>query len=153
MKVRMATAGDAESIHQIALDAFKIYEKNSCSSAASGALNETIEDIIKDINEKNVFILTNDDGTPIGSARVTITGEQAYFSRFCVSSKHNSQGGGQLILDEVDKFLAGTDVKKLYLHTASKVAHLIKFYYSNGFYVESTSTDRGYIRALLCKEY
>jgi hypothetical protein len=28
----------------------------------------------------------------------------------------------------------------------------IRFYYGMGFYIHSTSTDRGYIRALLCKE-
>ncbi|UKI36392.1 MAG: hypothetical protein L6V93_21240 [Clostridiales bacterium] len=44
-------------------------------------------------------------------------------------------------------------VKKLYLHTGSKISSLVTFYYGRGFYVESTSTDRGYIRAQMCKEY
>lgn len=44
-------------------------------------------------------------------------------------------------------------ISKLYLHTASKLVSLIKFYYGRGFYIDSTTKDRGYIRALLCKEY
>jgi len=30
---------------------------------------------------------------------------------------------------------------------------LIRFYYGRGFYIESTTNDRGYIRALMVKEY
>jgi transcriptional regulator CtsR len=44
-------------------------------------------------------------------------------------------------------------VNNLYLHTASRMLSLVRFYYGKGFYIESTTNDRGYIRALLCKEY
>ena len=44
-------------------------------------------------------------------------------------------------------------VTNLYLHTASRMFSLIRFYYGRCFYIESTNNDSGYIRALLCKEY
>ena len=39
------------------------------------------------------------------------------------------------------------------LHTASKYKALVRFYYGCGFYIKSTSEDRGYVRALFIKEY
>ncbi|MDP4272362.1 MAG: GNAT family N-acetyltransferase, partial [Bacteroidota bacterium] len=44
-------------------------------------------------------------------------------------------------------------IKRLSLHTASKYHDLVRFYYGRGFYVDSTSRDRGYVRALMVKEY
>ena len=38
------------------------------------------------------------------------------------------------------------------LHTAAKMASQVRFYYGLGFYVHSTTTARGYIRGLFCKE-
>ena len=32
-------------------------------------------------------------------------------------------------------------------------SNLIRFYYGRGYYIDSTTKDRGYIRALLCKDY
>lgn len=52
-----------------------------------------------------------------------------------------------------DKVLTAKGVKKVYLHAASKYKDLIRFYYGRGFYIDSTTKDRGYVRALLVKEY
>ena len=53
----------------------------------------------------------------------------------------------------VDKIMIDQGVKKLSLHTASKIASLIRFYYGRGFYIDSTDKSKGYIRALLVKDY
>ena len=53
----------------------------------------------------------------------------------------------------VDIKMKDMGIKKIYLHTGSKVASLVKFYYGRGFYVDSTTKDKGYVRALLVKEY
>jgi hypothetical protein len=53
----------------------------------------------------------------------------------------------------VDKILKAKGVKKVSLHTASKYKDLVRFYYGRGFYIDSTTKDRGYVRALLVKEY
>jgi len=44
-------------------------------------------------------------------------------------------------------------IKCLKLHTASKNRDLVRFYYGRGFYIDSTSKEKGYIRALMVKEY
>lgn len=44
-------------------------------------------------------------------------------------------------------------VKQIQLHTAAKIKSLIVFLLRQRFYVDSTTKDRDYIRALLCKDY
>lgn len=67
--------------------------------------------------------------------------------------EYQSNGIGAKLLDYVDEIMREMGISKLYLHTASKLVSLIKFYYGRGFFIDSTTKDRGYIRALLCKEY
>jgi len=62
-------------------------------------------------------------------------------------------GVGKAMMSLVDKLLISKGVKRVRLHTASKYAELMRFYYGRGFYVDSTSRERGYIRALLVKDY
>ena len=53
----------------------------------------------------------------------------------------------------VDKIMRQNNIKILRLHTAAKVAALIRFYYGRGFYIASVENSRGYPRAELIKEY
>ena len=57
------------------------------------------------------------------------------------------------MMNLVDRIMIKKGVKRLSLHTGSKISSLIRFYYGRGFFIESTDTDRGYVRALLVKEY
>ena len=77
----------------------------------------------------------------------------AYLSRFGVSALHQNNGIGKILMNAVDNSMRELGITCLYLHTASRMFSLIRFYYGRGFYIESTTNDRGYIRALLCKEY
>ena len=53
----------------------------------------------------------------------------------------------------VDRIMLKKGVKKICLHTGSKVTSLIRFYYGRGFYIDSTDKSKGYVRALLIKDY
>ncbi|MDP4088409.1 MAG: hypothetical protein Q8930_03940, partial [Bacillota bacterium] len=63
------------------------------------------------------------------------------------------RGVGGRLMDMVDEAMKTAGVERIYLHTASKILSLVRFYYGRGFYIDSTATDRGYIRAFLCKNY
>lgn len=152
-EVRKATIEDIPEIQKITNEAFKKYVELAGITDEIAALNETYEDIKKDIETKEVFVAYI-DGVPVGSARVEVFPDgTAYFSRFGVRLNYQNRGVGKAIINVVDMAMKELGVKKLYLHTASKFFSLIRFYYGRKFYIESTSTDRGYIRALLCKEY
>lgn len=151
--IRKATADDAKSIQSITREAFKKYMSDTGLSGTMEALEESTDDIIMDIEEKEVFIALIDN-VPVGTVRVRILPDNsAYISRFGVSLQYHNIGIGKSLMNLVDKLLQSMGIKKVSLHTASKYRDLIRFYYGRGFYVDSTTKDRGYIRALLVKEY
>jgi N-acetylglutamate synthase-like GNAT family acetyltransferase len=153
VEIRKAKYDDINAIQEITKEAFLRYIKLTGLENTIEALQETYDDIKKDIKNKEVFIAFLDE-IPVGSARVEIFPDKtAYFSRFGVKNDYQSIGVGKEIMNMVDITMKNKGVKRMYLHTASKVSSLIRFYYARGFYIESTSTDRGYLRALLCKEY
>lgn len=151
-EVRSAKISDAEAIRKITKEAFKKY----CEMAGLetiAALDETIDDIRRDIEEKIVLVAYIGDEV-VGSVRVTVNDDKtAYLGRFGVSTKYQNLGIGKALINMVDMKMRRMGVEKIMLHTASKVFSLVRFYYGRGFYIDSTTKDRGYVRALLVKEY
>ncbi|MBQ2614844.1 MAG: GNAT family N-acetyltransferase [Clostridia bacterium] len=152
-EVKHATEEDIPAIHKITKDAFLKYCEMADLSYDIAALNETYDDIRKDIETKEVFVVRIDD-EPVGAVRVEIQENgEAYLSRFAVGSSHRNNGVGKILMSVVDKIMKQHQVKILRLHTAAKVAPTIRFYYGRGFYIASVENGRGYPRAELVKEY
>jgi ribosomal protein S18 acetylase RimI-like enzyme len=117
------------------------------------ALQESDEDIVRDIETKEVYIAIIDD-VAVGSVRIKLNPDNtAYLSRFGVKLSYHNIGIGKSLINLVDKLLLARSVKSVSLHTASKYRDLVRFYYGRGFYIDSTTKDRGYVRALMVKEY
>jgi ribosomal protein S18 acetylase RimI-like enzyme len=151
--VRRACEGDIPKIMEITKEAFKIYAEGTGLGDKLAALEETYEDVNRDIEAKEVFVALL-DGTIVGSVRVEIKPDRtAYLSRFAVAPDYQHNGVGKILMNEVDDSMSESGITNLYLHTASRMLSLVRFYYGRGFYIESTTKDQGYIRALLCKEY
>lgn len=151
--VRKAVEGDIPKILEITREAFKMYAEGAGITGRIAALEETYENVKKDIETKQVFVALLDD-LLVGSVRVEILSDKtAYLSRFGVGTAYQSNGIGKVLMSAVDDAMKEFNVTNLYLHTASRMLSLVRFYYGKGFYIESTTKDRGYIRALLCKEY
>lgn len=152
-EVKRATEEDIPAIHKITKDAFLKYCEMAELDYNIEALNETYDDIRKDIETKNVFVVRIDD-EPVGAVRVKILdNNEAYLSRFAVGSSNRNNGIGKILMSVVDKVMKENNVKILRLHTAAKVAPTIRFYYGRGFYIASVEESRGYPRAELIKEY
>ena len=101
-----------------------------------------------------VVLLALSDGEPVGSVRVEVFPDKtAYLSRFAVKVTSQNNGIGKSIMNLVDKIMVKKGVTQIQLHTGSKITSLIRFYYGRGFYIDSTDKSRGYVRALLIKEY
>lgn len=152
-EVRRAKEEDAEHIRSITNEAFEKY----CEMAKLpdiAALHDTLEEIKRDIEEKIVLVAFIDDEV-VGSVRVSIDDEtkEAYLSRFGVSTRYQNLGIGKALMNMVDITMRHNGVSRIMLHTASKVFPLVRFYYGRGFYIDSTTKDCGYVRALLVKEY
>jgi predicted N-acetyltransferase YhbS len=151
--IRRATIEDAEAIQGIMQEAFRKYMQDTGMIGSMEALEESVEAIKDDIETKLVYIALI-DGQPVGTIRLKInTDYTAYISRFGVCLQYHNIGIGKSLMNLVDKVLMAKEVKKVSLHTASRYKDLVRFYYGRGFYVDSTTKDRGYVRALLVKEY
>lgn len=134
-------------------ESFRKYMQEAGLAGTMEALEETVESIRAEIETKEVFIALIDN-TPVGTIRVQILPDgTAYISRFGVRPEYHNIGIGKALMNLVDKLLKSKGVKKVSLHTASKYRDLVRFYYGRGFYIDSTSKDRGYVRALMVKEY
>lgn len=152
-QIRKAVLEDIPEIQKLSKEAFSAYAKNAGISDIVAPLEETFDSLKKELENKLILVAVL-NGVIVGSVRVEIKPDKtAYLSRFGVSGKHQRKGIGNMLMDAVDIYMAEAGVKNLYLHTASRMLSLVRFYYGRGFYIESTSKDRGYIRALLCKEY
>ena len=149
--VRQATKSDVDGIYNIMKTAFQSYVKLAKLNTTD-ALQETKEDVERDIDEKLVLVAVIDDLVG-GSVRIKIDGDEGYLSRFGVDTNYQNIGIGKCLMNMVDIKMRAKGIKKLKLHTASKVTSLVRFYYSRGFYIDEISKDRGYVRALLIKEY
>lgn len=152
-EVRRATYDDIPEIQNIILETFNKYMELGNLTEKVDALKESYDDIKKDIDTKMVYVAYVDD-LIVGTARVEIFNDKtAYFSRFGVRLNYQNNGVGKAIMNVVDMVMKKNNIKRLYLHAASKIIPLIRFYYGRGFYIEEITTDKGYLRARLCKEY
>ena len=150
--IRLATENEIDDIIEITKTAFQKYIDNTGLKDIE-ALNETREDIKRDLKEKLVFVAFINN-VPVGSVRIKIRDDgTAYLSRFGVIQNNQNQGVGKGLMSVVDGVMKKRNVRRLELHTAAKYFDLVRFYYGRKFYVESISEERGYKRALMVKEY
>jgi ribosomal protein S18 acetylase RimI-like enzyme len=151
--IRKAIVEDAPAIREIMQESFKKYMEDTGLTGSMDALSESYEDIVRDIKNKEVYIAIIDD-VAVGSVRVELRPDNtAYLSRFGVKLCYHNIGIGKALINLVDKLLTARGIQSVSLHTASQYSDLVRFYYGRGFYVESTSKDRGYVRALMVKSY
>lgn len=150
--VRPATAKDASAIHRITQAAFKKLLSEPGSAKTLKALEETEEDILKELGEKHV-LLCEQDGTPVGSIRYhVVMNDIAYISRFGVLPEVQGCGIGGALIGAVAKECGEQGLRAMVLHTSSAVLSSMRFYYKMGFFVAGVSTKRGYYRAILVRE-
>lgn len=150
--VKQATREDIPAILDITHEAFTKYVADAKVPGKISALYETYEKIEDDLNKKTIFV-AQVDKVSIGTIRVEmLQGSIAYISRFGVRLNAHNCGIGKALVSAAIEHAKKSGAKFIALHTASKMTSLIRLYYGFGFFVHSTSIERGYIRALLCLE-
>ena len=151
--IKKATRADIPAIHQITIEAFQKYALDLGIPDQVKALKETYESIEEDLEKKIVLVAWVGDEL-VGAIRCEILppGEVGYISRFAVKPEVQNMGVGKALMIATEKEAIKQGASLLTLHTASKMASLVRFYYGMGYYIHSTNTDRGYIRAYFCKE-
>ncbi len=153
LTVKKATLDDMPAIYKITMEAFQKYAFDLGLPDQVCALKETYESIKEDLTKKIVLVAWA-DGKAVGSIRCEALppGNIGYISRFGVKPDVHNMGVGKALMMAIEKEAQKQGITLLTLHTASKMTSLVRFYYGMGFYIHSTTTERGYIRAYFCKE-
>ncbi|MEX1377021.1 MAG: GNAT family N-acetyltransferase [Eubacteriales bacterium] len=151
IQIRPAKLSDIPAISNLLQVAFADYY--NVLGVKIKTANETHEEIKKEIEEKNVYVATANMFMIVGTIRFHKAGDICYISRFGVLPKWQSTGTGGLLLKQAERFCEDNDLSAMALHTATKLTKQVCYYYKQGFFIHSTTTDKGYIRGLLIKEY
>ena len=152
LSIRRAVPADIDAILDITHEAFHKYAFDLGASHSLSALQEDRPALQADLESKLV-LLGMLDGQPVGSVRCEfLESGVAYFSRFGVKLHAQSCGMGGALVRSVVEACQQRHMRALALHTSAKMFSLVRFYYGKGFFIHSTSTARGYLRALLIKE-
>lgn len=151
LKIRPAKSLDIPTISNLLQIAFADYY--NVLGVKIKTVSETYEEIQKDIDTKNVYIVTANMFIVVGTIRFEKIGNICYVSRFGVLPKWQSAGTGGMLLKQAEKFCMENNLSAIALHTASKLTKQVRYYYKQGFYIHSTDSSKGYIRGLLIKEF
>ena len=153
INIRTAAKADAKAINEVTHEAFKLYADEAGASVKVKALSETVETVLADIANHYVLIAEDENGTLLGSLRIkSISDELAYLYRFGVNPTVRGSGVGSGLIKHAIDYCKAQGYTAITLHTNSKYYKLARYYYGKQFYVHSTSTAKGYIRALFVKE-
>lgn len=149
---KKAVASEAEEVQSVTKKAFTAYASEIRKEGHVDALNETIEDIISDIEHKHVYICLLDEETA-GAVRFEVLDDGiAYLSRLAIDPDIQSLGIGGLLLEKAHQECRKLGVRAVTLHTASKKRSSVAFYLKNGYYIHSITRDKEYIRAFMVNE-
>ena len=151
--IRYAIPDDAIDIQEIMHSAFEGYLEDIKNDYKLHALTESVADILEDIKNQAVFVAVNDKNRLIGAIRIkALTKDLAYIYRFGVRPEIKNVGIGTRLLATACDYCAENGYKAVALHTNTRFYTLARYYYGKRFFVHSTTTDKGYIRALFVKE-
>ncbi len=150
IKIREAVASDATQIHSVLAVSFGDYY--TMLGITPPAISETIDDIKVDIERKNVLVARASSTLTVGTVRYHMIDNVCYISRFGILPNWQAGGTGEKLFLEVEKRAKQLGAAAIMLHTASKLSKQVRYYYGQGFFIHSTETSKGYIRALFIKE-
>ena len=149
--IQQATPAHVATVHAITQEAFTQYAADLNLPQAVAALSETEADVLRDIQKKTVLIAYLGD-TPAGVVRLQFYNGFTYITRFGVRLMAQGCGIGHALIRAAQTASHEMGMKALLLHTSTGIGDLMHFYYGQGFLIHSTTSDRGYIRALMVKE-
>tara|TARA_Y100000310_G_C20700703_1_gene829602 strand:+ start:6739 stop:7209 length:471 start_codon:yes stop_codon:yes gene_type:complete len=143
MKARVATKKDAEGVAKVLVDAYNI-----------DTVNEGKKAFLTWLDEKQEFIVVEDDGEIAGIASWTIHDlpkhELAELNKIAVLSSFKGKGHARVLFEEIveviKKFYVdnGFKLRKLYLLTHSSNKRARRFYEKLGFIYETELMDHYY---------
>lgn len=152
VRVRRARQADIGAIADITRQAFLLYAQQVGLFQEISALGESEADVAAALRDKHVLVASV-QGRIVGCVRYEdLGGGLGYLSRFGVDPQVQQGGVGTALLGAVREACRALGLSAIALHTGARVAHLVQFYYRGGYFIHSTTHERGYVRALFVQE-
>lgn len=102
LRITHASFDEIPIVHRIMLAAFEEYR--GVLDPPSGALSETVEDIIRKIAPDGGAVIAWNAGEPVGSARYLIYPGHLYIGRVSVLPQHRGLGVGFALLQHLEQY-------------------------------------------------
>lgn len=149
-RIRLATAGEAETVHAIMIAAFEEYRRYALPSSA---LDETVDEVRRAI-EAGGAILAFEGDEPIGSGRFRVIGGVLTFDRLAVVPSHRGRGIGAAMVDWLEAHAVGEGCVAVETTARSQQPDNRPFYTARGYAITGYSGRYGIpdIRTHLRKE-
>lgn len=154
LKIRQAVEDDGIEILRLIQQSFADYVSKTAkeNSLKNPALEESLEDIHRDIKNSIVLVIENKDRV-IASLRLERVGEDKfYLKRFAVLPGYQNQGLGTQLFYAAEKKVLQQQGSLIYLHSSLENDLLLRFYYKLGFKCVEIDRKNGYKRGLWLKE-
>ncbi len=153
MNLRIQTAGleDAPTVHQLVKQAFQEYTRPGLFHRPLSALEETLEDVERDIGTKEVLLAWYDEH-PAGTVRYHLLPDgTAYFGRLGVLAPYRHKGIARALLAVVEGVVAEAGAHALRLHTPRRLSEAAAFYTRLGYKVQAVEERNGIPRYHMIK--
>jgi len=147
--IKKAELVDSQLVYNLTKDAFKAYADPSLFPTTP-ALLESEEDIIRDIEDKEVLIAYLDNNA-VGTVRYYGQGEDFYLIRLGVLPEYRGYEIGQKLILEVEERVREEGGRRIVLYSPIRLTNLINFYNSLDYQVIEIREDDDYTRAKLAK--
>ncbi|MCR2804619.1 GNAT family N-acetyltransferase [Paenibacillus soyae] len=124
--IREAQTDEIHMVHQIMIMAFEEYRGKL--TPPSGALSETVDDIIGKIAKGGGAIIAEVDGIPIGSAQYVFYDSYVYIGRVSVLPSHRGFGIGQKLVRYIEQAARDRGISESRLGVRLSVPSNVAFY-------------------------
>lgn len=124
--ISQATMNEIKIVHDVMRKAFEEYR--GILTPPSGALLETIDDIVKKISHNGGAIIARVEGVPIGSAQFVFEENYVYIGRVSVLPSHRGGGIGQMMVRYIESHAVNKGVSESRLGVRLSIPSNVTFY-------------------------
>ncbi|MGM0882354.1 MAG: GNAT family N-acetyltransferase [Bacillota bacterium] len=108
--IHKASLEEIEIVHDLMGEAFEEYRGKL--TPPSGALSETINDIVKKISTNGGAIIAEAEGIPVGSAQFVFQDNYVYIGRVSVLPSHRGWGIGKMMVKYIETYARNKGVSE-----------------------------------------
>ena len=141
MEIKQADIDDAEAVYAVVQAGFGEYR--DALPVPVSALDETMEDVRREISGGHVLLAT-EDGEAVGTVRYELRPDHLYVGRLAVSPAYRRRGVGAALMTYIEKLAPTLGHTRIRLATRQSMPSNLLFYEQLGYKViQRLAHERG----------